>query len=58
MQENYVDAEKTRRKVRAYERKPAEYIFESYKQEIRSIGEIPDWTTEMQYSGENDDEKL
>lgn len=53
-----MDAEKTRRKVRAYERKPAEYIFESYKQEIRSIGEIPDWTTEMQYSGENDDEKL
>lgn len=56
-QENYLDAEKTRRITRAYEKNPAEYTFESYNQEIRSIGEIPGIVERLKYSSEINDEK-
>lgn len=50
-EENYWDAEKTTRRTNARGR-PDIMTFESYDQEIRSIGEIPGFLKSWDYSGE------
>jgi hypothetical protein len=55
-QENYWDAEKTTRTTNARGR-PDIMTFESYNQEIRSIGEIPGILKSWDYSGEIGAEK-
>jgi hypothetical protein len=58
-QENYTDVAQTEndRKSLAYSRKPTDLTYESEHQEIRSIGEIPGYLLEWQYSNEIADEK-
>ena len=55
-EENYWDAEKTTRTKNARGR-PDIMTFESYNQEIRSIGEIPGYFKSWDYSGEINAEK-